>query len=85
MVGQREDNGEPCLLFLDAGIVCELDENDRENFCDLFYAVAVGDGKLAGSLIIQRVRNCVYCYVLCSYDTNEFRGREGAQAPKRRL
>lgn len=58
MVGQR-DNGEPRLLILDAGIVCELDENDRENFCDLFYAVAVGDGKRAGSLMIERVRNCL--------------------------
>lgn len=64
MVGEREDNGEPCLLFLDAGIVCELDGHDRENFCDLVYAVAVGDGKLAGSLMIERVRKCVYSSVL---------------------
>lgn len=54
MVAQQD--GEPCLQFLDAGIVCELDGNDRGNFWDLFYAVAVGDGKLAGSLMIERVR-----------------------------
>lgn len=41
--------------MLDAGIVCELDEADRKNFIDLFYAIVVGDGKLAGRLMIERV------------------------------
>lgn len=54
LVSRREDNGEPRLVFIDAGIVCKLDEIDRENFCALFHAVVVGDGKLAGSLMIER-------------------------------
>lgn len=56
MVGQRDDSGEECLIFLDAGIVCELDRHDRTNFLDLFHAVVVGNGTLAGSLMIERVR-----------------------------
>lgn len=55
LVGRREDTGGPCLVMLDAGIVCELDEADRKNFIDLFYAIIVGDGKLAGRLMIERV------------------------------
>ncbi|CAM9269164.1 unnamed protein product [Ectocarpus fasciculatus] len=57
MVERREDNGEERLIFLDAGIVCELDEEDRRNFCDLFHAVVVGEGKRAGSLMVERARN----------------------------
>lgn len=68
MVGRREDNGGPCLVMLDAGIVCELDQHDRKNFIDMFYAIVVGDGKLAGRLMIERVsqniqrkfRSCPY-------------------------
>lgn len=56
MVGRREDNGGPRLVMLDAGIVCELDQHDRKNFIDLFYAVVVGDGEQAGRLMIERVR-----------------------------
>lgn len=56
LVSRREDNGEPRLVFIDAGIVCKLDEVDRENFCALFHAVVVGNGKLAGSLMIERAR-----------------------------
>lgn len=56
MVGQRKDNGGPCLVILDAGIVCQLDQHDRKNFVDLFYAIVIGDGKLAGRLMIERVR-----------------------------
>lgn len=57
MVGRREDTGGPCLVMLDAGIVCELDHHDRKNFVDLFYAIVVGDGNLAGRLMIERVRS----------------------------
>lgn len=56
MVGRREDGEGPCLVMLDAGIVCELDQHDRKNFVDVFYAIVVGDGKLAGRLMIERVR-----------------------------
>ncbi|CAM9135653.1 unnamed protein product, partial [Hapterophycus canaliculatus] len=57
MVGQREDSEEECLIFLDAGLVCELDHHDRENFLDLFRAVVVGNGTLAGSLMIERAKD----------------------------
>lgn len=56
LVGRQADSEELCLVILDAGIVCELDEIDRKNFVDLFYAIVVGDGKLAGRLMIERVR-----------------------------
>lgn len=56
MVGRRDDTGGPCLVVLDAGIVCELDRHDRKNFIDLFYAIVVGDGEQAGRLMIERVK-----------------------------
>lgn len=56
LVSRREDNGEPRLVLIDAGIVCKLDEVDRENFCALFHAVVVGDGNRAGALMIERAR-----------------------------
>lgn len=57
MVGRRDDGKGPCLIMLDAGIVCELNKEDRKNFVDLFYAIVTGDGKQAGQLMIERVRN----------------------------
>ncbi|CAM9851372.1 unnamed protein product, partial [Scytosiphon promiscuus] len=57
MVGKGADGEGDCLIFLDAGIVCELDQHDRENFLDLFHAVVVGNGTLAGSLMIERARD----------------------------
>ncbi|CAM9437900.1 unnamed protein product, partial [Sphacelaria rigidula] len=57
LVGRQDNSEEPCLVILDAGIVSELDEGDRKNFVDLFYAIVVGDGKLAGRLMIERARN----------------------------
>lgn len=56
IVGRTEDSASPQLIMLDAGIVCELDYGDRKNFVDLFYAVVIGNGKLAGRLMIERVR-----------------------------
>lgn len=64
MVGRREDTGGPCLVVLDAGIVCELDQHDRKNFIDLFYAVVVGDGEQAGRLMIERVRKILRSFPL---------------------
>lgn len=57
LVGRRENSAEPCLVMLDAGIVCELTGEDRKNFLDLFHAIVVGDGRLAGQLILERVRH----------------------------
>lgn len=45
------------LAIVDAGIVCELDEEDQLNLIDLFFAVVTGDGKLAGSLMVERARH----------------------------
>ena len=44
------------MILLDAGLVTELDAADRRNFLDLFTAVAVGDGRLAAQLMIERSR-----------------------------
>lgn len=66
LVGRQDNSEEPCLVILDAGIVSELDEGDRKNFVDLFYAIVVGDGKLAGRLMIERVkRRSNYRFKLC--------------------
>jgi len=42
------------LTLLDVGLVASLSDSDRRNFVDLFAAVAVGDGKLAGELMVSR-------------------------------
>jgi aarF domain-containing kinase len=44
----------PTLVFLDAGLVVRLSEKEKRNFCDLFLAVARGQGTKAGELIIDR-------------------------------
>eukprot|EP00047_Mylnosiga_fluctuans_P008522 m.259039 g.259039 ORF g.259039 m.259039 type:complete len:218 (-) comp22134_c0_seq1:181-834(-) len=44
----------PRILVLDFGICSELSPKDRFNFIDLFDAVARGDGRLAGALLIER-------------------------------
>jgi predicted unusual protein kinase regulating ubiquinone biosynthesis (AarF/ABC1/UbiB family) len=45
------------LVLLDAGLVVELQPEDRRNFADLFGAVVLGDGQLAGSLLLERARH----------------------------
>jgi hypothetical protein len=47
----------PLLLFLSL-----LYAITRKNFIDLFYAIAKGDGKAAGRLMIERVCNMYYIY-----------------------
>mmetsp|Transcript_1808 Transcript_1808/g.2579 ORF Transcript_1808/g.2579 Transcript_1808/m.2579 type:complete len:589 (+) Transcript_1808:93-1859(+) len=42
------------ITLVDVGLVTRLSERDQTNFVDLFAAVAKGDGKLAGELIIER-------------------------------
>lgn len=44
------------VVFLDAGIVTSLNENDRRNLKDLFRAVIVNDGYEAGRLMVERAR-----------------------------
>jgi aarF domain-containing kinase len=44
----------PTLVFLDAGLVVRLSEREKQNFADLFLAVALGEGSKAGELIVDR-------------------------------
>ena len=46
----------PQLIFIDAGLVTELNATNRKNFLDLFRAVAEFDGYKAGHLMIERCR-----------------------------
>ena len=46
----------PQLIFIDTGLVTELNATNRRNFLDLFRAVAEFDGYRAGKLMIERCR-----------------------------
>ena len=51
-----EQGYQPQLIFIDAGLVTSLDDNNRHNFLDLFQAVAEFDGYRAGKLMVERCR-----------------------------
>ena len=53
----REKGYIPEVVFIDAGLVTTLDEQNRENFLDLFRAIAEFDGYRAGQLMIERSRS----------------------------
>lgn len=54
---QLENEGyRPQLIFIDTGLVTELNEKNRKNFLDLFKAVAEFDGYRAGHLMVERCR-----------------------------
>jgi len=46
----------PELVFIDTGLVTELNERNRRNFIDLFGAIAHFDGYQAGLLMVERCR-----------------------------
>ncbi|KAL4877269.1 hypothetical protein BJY04DRAFT_198454 [Aspergillus karnatakaensis] len=46
----------PQLIFIDTGLVTQLDDTNRANFLDLFRAVAEFDGHRAGELMVERCR-----------------------------
>ncbi|KAK3691334.1 hypothetical protein LTR37_018695 [Vermiconidia calcicola] len=46
----------PQLIFIDTGLVTELNDLNRRNFLDLFKAVAEFDGYKAGHLMVERCR-----------------------------
>jgi aarF domain-containing kinase len=46
----------PQLIFIDTGLVTELNGRNRSNFLDLFKAVAEFDGYKAGHLMVERCR-----------------------------
>jgi aarF domain-containing kinase len=52
-----DDEGyRPQLIFIDTGLVTELNAKNRTNFLDLFKAVAEFDGYKAGHLMVERCR-----------------------------
>ncbi|KAI9653496.1 MAG: hypothetical protein M1829_001289 [Trizodia sp. TS-e1964] len=46
----------PQLIFIDTGLVTELNATNRKNFLDLFKAIAEFDGYKAGHLMVDRCR-----------------------------
>ena len=46
----------PELVFIDAGLVTTLNAKNRQNFLDLFRAVAEFDGYRTGQLMVERCR-----------------------------
>ncbi|KAL8314925.1 hypothetical protein RB593_008492 [Gaeumannomyces tritici] len=51
-----EEGFRPQLLFIDTGLVTELNATNRRNFLDLFRAIAEFDGYKAGALMCERCR-----------------------------
>lgn len=47
----------PQLIFIDTGLVTELNSKNRRNFLDLFKSIAEFDGYKAGRLMVERCRN----------------------------
>lgn len=52
-----EEGYSPKLVFIDTGLVNELNEVNRRNFLDLFQAIAQFDGYRAGELMVERCRS----------------------------
>lgn len=52
----EEEGFRPQLIFIDTGLVTELNATNRDNFLDLFRAVAEFDGYKAGHLMCERCR-----------------------------
>ncbi|OJJ76774.1 hypothetical protein ASPBRDRAFT_49811 [Aspergillus brasiliensis CBS 101740] len=46
----------PQLIFIDTGLVTQLNDLNRRNFIDLFRAIAEFDGYRAGELMVERCR-----------------------------
>ncbi|KAJ9654880.1 hypothetical protein H2198_006153 [Neophaeococcomyces mojaviensis] len=47
----------PQLIFIDTGLVTELNNKNRKNFLDLFKSIAEFDGYKAGRLMVERCRS----------------------------
>lgn len=52
----KDDGFLPELVILDAGLVSELSPKNLRNFLDLFSAIAMFDGRKAGTLMAERCR-----------------------------
>lgn len=48
---------QPEIVFLDTGLVTELDDENRRNFIELFRAIAEFDGYKAGRLMVERCKS----------------------------
>ncbi|KAJ5977418.1 hypothetical protein N7501_000760 [Penicillium viridicatum] len=56
-LSQLHDEGyRPQLIFIDTGLVTQLNDTNRRNFLDLFRAIAEFDGYRAGQLMVERCR-----------------------------
>ncbi|KAI8922331.1 ABC1 family-domain-containing protein [Powellomyces hirtus] len=56
MIKLREQGYAPRLIFLDAGLVSTLSDENLRNFLDLFRAVAEFDGRRVAKLMMERSR-----------------------------
>jgi len=56
LVTLHESGYVPEVVFIDAGLVTTLNDTNRQNFLDLFRAVAEFDGYRTGHLMIERSR-----------------------------
>lgn len=52
----NDEGYRPQLIFIDTGLVTQLNDTDRANFLALFRAVAEFDGHRAGQLMVERCR-----------------------------
>lgn len=52
----NDEGYRPQLIFIDTGLVTQLNELNRRNFLDLFRAIAEFDGYHAGHLMVERCR-----------------------------
>jgi aarF domain-containing kinase len=56
-LSELNDEGyRPQLIFIDTGLVTQLNDSNRRNFLDLFRAIAEFDGYRAGQLMVERCR-----------------------------
>ncbi|ORE04948.1 ABC1-domain-containing protein [Rhizopus microsporus var. microsporus] len=53
----KQEGYAPKLVFIDTGLVTELNTVNRRNFLDLFQAVATFDGYKTGELMVERSRS----------------------------
>ncbi|KAA1075874.1 hypothetical protein PGT21_029159 [Puccinia graminis f. sp. tritici] len=51
-----QEGFQPELVFIDSGLVNELDQKNQKNFLELFEAIAGFDGYKAGKLMVERCR-----------------------------
>lgn len=52
----NDEGYRPQLIFIDTGLVTQLNDHNRRNFLDLFRAIAEFDGYRAGHLMCERCR-----------------------------